>query len=134
MNCFSVAKLWLLLFIAAISSGCASTPDMRDASNQTVFSHPILKVQKASVAALAVTGFDVTQQEPGYVEGFRPRKVGLAVGSGGETAGIWLTAQGADKTEVKVDTAKSLVGIVGQQSWNDEIITEIGKALAKEIF
>jgi hypothetical protein len=120
-----------MVIVAVIGSGCASTPDMGDATNSTVFPHSIVKVQKASVSALSETGFDVTKQEPAYVEGFRPRKVGLAVGSGGETAGIWLTSQGEDKTEVKVDTAKSLVGIAGQQSWNDEIISAIRKALAR---
>jgi len=127
----SVIKLPLLMIIAVLGSGCASTPDVSDAASQAVFPHPIAKVQKASVAALAVTGFDINKQESAYVEGFRPRKVGLLVGSGGETAGIWLTAKGVDKTEVKVDTAKSFVGIAGQQSWNEEIISEIGKALAK---
>lgn len=131
MKCFPVIKISSFAIVAMLSTGCASTPDIGDASNATVFPHPIVKVQKASVAALAETGFDVTKQEPTYVEGFRPRKVGLAVGSGGETAGIWLTAQSEEKTEVKVDTAKSLVGIAGQQSWNDEIISAIRKALAR---
>jgi len=57
-----------------LGSGCASTPEVSDAASQSVFPHPIAKVQKASVEALEVTGFDVTKQDSSYVEGFRPRK------------------------------------------------------------
>ena len=88
-------------------------------------------MQKAAVDALTVTGFDIKKQEPTYVEGYRPHKVGLFVGSGGETVGIWLTAQGADKTEVKVRTAKSLVGALGQKNWDDQVLAEMAKSLGQ---
>jgi len=98
----------------------------------TVFQQPIEGVQRAAVDALVVTGFDVTKQEPTYVEGFRPRKVGfILVGSGGETVGIWLASQGPNKTEVRVDTAKSLAGIAGQKNWDAEILNEMTKSLTK---
>lgn len=116
---------WALAFVA----GCASTPAAQDTTFVTFFQQPIERVQKASVDALVVTGFDVTKQEPTYVEGFRPRKVGLFVGSGGETVGIWLTTQGSNRTEVRVDTAKSFVGIVGQKNWDTEIANEMKKSL-----
>jgi len=120
-----------LCIASALVAGCASTPVAGDAVAQTVFAQPIERVQKAAVDALVVTGFDVTKQEPAYVEGFRPRKVGFFVGSGGETVGVWLTKQGPNKTEVKVDTAKSFVGIVGQKTWDTEILNEMSKSLAK---
>ncbi|SEN68869.1 hypothetical protein SAMN05216404_10699 [Nitrosospira multiformis] len=121
----------LLVIVSTLIAGCASTPVASEGAPQTVFQQPIEKVQKAAVDALVVTGFDVTKQEPAYVEGFRPRKVGFFVGSGGETAGVWLTEQGQDKTKVKVDTARSLVGIVGQKNWDTEILNEMRKSLAK---
>lgn len=120
-----------LVIISALVAGCASTPVASDATRQTVFPQPIERVQKAVVDALVVTGFDVTKQEPTYVEGFRPRKVGFFVGSGGETVGVWLTEEGPNKTAVKVDTAKSLVGIVGQKTWDAEIFNEMSKSLTK---
>lgn len=120
-----------LVIVSALVAGCASTPVASDATPQTVFPQPIEQVQKAAVDALVVTGFDVTKQEPTYVEGFRRRKVGLFVGSGGETVGVWLTEQGPNKTEVKVDTAKSFAGIVGQKTWDTEILNEISKSLTK---
>lgn len=121
----------LLVIVSTLIAGCASTPVASESAPQAVFQQPIEKVQKAAVDALVVTGFDVTKQEPAYVEGFRPRKVGFFVGSGGETAGVWLTEQGRDKTKVKVDTARSLVGIVGQKNWDTEILNEMRKSFAK---
>ena len=112
-------------------TGCASTPKASDAKASAVFQQPIDKVQKASVDALTVTGFDIKKQEPAYVEGYRPRKVGLFVGSGGETVGIWLTATAPDKTEVKVKTARSFVGGAGQKNWDDEVMAGITKTLGK---
>lgn len=120
-----------LIAVAGLVTGCTSTPAVSDATNNTIFPQPIAKVQKAAVESLTVTGFDVTKQEPAYVEGYRPRKIGFFVGSGGETAGIWMTALEANKTEVKVDTAKSMVGYAGQKKWDTEIISEMTKSLKK---
>jgi hypothetical protein len=122
-----------LVIASALVTGCASTPVASNASPHTVFPQPIEKVQKAAVDALVVTGFDITKQRPVYVEGFRPRKFGFVVGSGGETVGVWLTEQGANKTKVKVDTAKSFVGIVGQKNWDIEIFNEMSKSLTEEL-
>ncbi|MDP2753621.1 MAG: hypothetical protein Q8P40_04440 [Nitrospirota bacterium] len=67
-----------------------------------VFQKQIEVVQKAAVDALVVLGFDVKKTEPTYVEGSRPRKIGLFVGSGGETVGIWLESLEPEKTVVRV--------------------------------
>ena len=96
-----------------------------------MFQQPIEKVQKAAVDALTVTGFDIKKQEPTYVEGYRPRKVGVLVGSGGETVRVWLVAQAPDKTEVKVKTAKTFVGGAGQKNWDAKVMDEITKTLGK---
>lgn len=117
--------------LLALMAGCASTPKATDAKVSAVFQQPIDKVQKASVDALTVTGFTIKKQEPTYVEGSRPRKMGLFVGSGGETLGVWLAAQAPDKTEVKVKTAKTFAGRAGQKDWDAEVMAEITKALAK---
>jgi type IV pilus biogenesis protein CpaD/CtpE len=124
-------QMILLTLASALVAGCASTPVARDATPMTVFQQPIEQVQKAAVDALVGTGFNVAKQEPTYVEGFRPRKVGLFVGSGGETVGIRLASQGPNKTEVRVDTVKSFVGIVGQKNWDAEILNEMTKSLTK---
>lgn len=125
-------QMILLGSASALVAGCASMPVARGATPMTVFQQPIEGVQRAAVDALVVTGFDVTKQEPTYVEGFRPRKVGfILVGSGGETVGIWLASQGPNKTEVRVDTAKSLAGIAGQKNWDAEILNEMTKSLTK---
>ena len=57
--------------------------------------------------------------------------MGFFVGSGGETIGLWLATLAPDKTEVKVTTSKSVVGIAGQKNWDDAVIAEITKTLGK---
>ncbi len=122
-------QIMLLGMPLVLVSGCASTPVASDATSTATFQQPVERVQKAAIDALIVTGFDINKQEPTYIEGSRPRKLGLVVGSGGETVGVWLTARGSNKTNVKVDTAKSLVGIVGQKKWDAEILSEMSKSL-----
>ena len=125
-------RIILIGLTLTFAAGCTSTPVANDpAAFDSVFQQPIEKVQIAAVDALVVTGFDLKKQELKYVEGFRPRKIGLIVGSGGETVGIWLTEQGTNKTSVKIDTAKSFVGIIGQKNWNAEIMNEMTRNLAK---
>jgi len=112
--------------------GCASKPVVSDAETATVFKHPIERVQKAAIESIVMKGFDVTIQEPTYVEGFRPHKLSLFPGSGGgETVGIWLDAQGPNRTEVRVDTAKTLFGWLGQKNWDFDILYEMLKSLPK---
>jgi len=119
----------VLLLVAALT-GCASIPTKPEVEG-VIFQKPADVVQKAAVDALVVTGFDVKKSDPLYVEGFRPRKVGLFVGSGGETVGIWLESLETSKTRVRVSTAKSLAGVVGQKNWDAEIRAEMEKILGK---
>lgn len=116
--------------VSVLAAGCSSTPSISDTAPVTVYLHPMAQVHKAAVDALFVAGFEVTKQEPAYVEGFRPRRFGMAVGSGGETVGVWLADKGPSTTEVRIDTAKSAVGLVGQKDWNDAVLKEITKSLA----
>jgi hypothetical protein len=118
-----------LSILAGLLVSCSSTPKKTVEAPGVVFDQPIEKVQEAAIDALVVLGFDITIQEPAYVEGARPRKVGFFVGSGGETVGIWLESIAGDKTKVDVKTAKSIVGIVGQKEWDEEVTQELEKAL-----
>ena len=121
----------LLLTGVVALAGCASTPDKPPGHN-AVFLRPAAEVQKAAVDALVELGFDVEKSEPVYVEGFRPRKVGLFVGSGGETVGIWIEPLGPSRTGVRVDTARSFVGIAGQKRWDEDVLDKLEKSLGKK--
>jgi len=131
MNKRTYFKILVFGVAAALAAGCSSTPRVSDSAPVTVFQQPMAQVHKAAVDALFVTGFEVTKQEPAYVEGFRPRRFGLAVGSGGETVGVWMAEKGPNTTEVRIDTAKSAVGLVGQKNWNAAVLKEITKTLAQ---
>lgn len=98
---------------------------------EATFNQPLPAVKNAALDALSTTGFDVEKNESNYVQGFRPHKIGLFVGSGGETVGVWFEPTSERSTKVKVDTARSFVGIVGQKPWNAEILSEMQKALAE---
>jgi hypothetical protein len=120
---------------AAVLAGCSASPAKpRAAASETragtVFAQSTERTQRAARDALTVLGFEIKKAEPLYVEGYRPRKIGMFVGSGGETAGVWLEPMGPDQTRVLVDTAKSLVGIAGQKDWDDEILAEMRKVTA----
>lgn len=101
-----------------------------DPGVQQTFAHPIADVQKAAASALAVVGCTIKKDEPGLLEGYRDRKVGVFVGSGGETVTVTLTADGDAATKVDVRTKKTFVGGAGQKNWNKPVIDEITKALA----
>jgi hypothetical protein len=120
----------LLLVGPPLLAACVSTPARPQVSG-VVFPQPLDRARQEVVNTLAVLGFDVKKQEPTYLEGFRPRKVGLLVGSGGETVGVWLEPAGDRRTRVRVDTAKSLAGFVGQKNWDKEVLAELEKALGK---
>jgi len=124
----------LMIFLV----GCASeperkTPPVPGASEGTnaVFNQPCATVQKAVLDALTLTGFDIEKQEPTYIEGSRPHKMGLFVGSGGETMEVWLTAKAPNITEVKVNTSLSFRGVIGQRNWDDDVLAEMKKTLSK---
>lgn len=118
---------------ALLLGGCSARPTKPAASNQagTVFSASPETTQQAARNALATLGFKVTKVQPSYVEGSRPRKVGAFVGSGGETAAVWMEPVGNNQTRVLVDTAKSLVGIAGQKDWDAAILAEMRTSLTK---
>lgn len=124
-NYFTIVVLFSVA--AILFNGCASTQGM-------VFNYSLEKTQKAAVDALIVKGFDIdfTETTPTYVTGFRPRKMGMFIGSGGETMVVNLKSIDANNTEVIVGTQKTLVGIAAQKNWDQEVAFEIEKILKKK--
>jgi hypothetical protein len=111
-------------------AGCSATPTKpTDSVPSIVYNKPETTVQQAAVDALVANGFVISKSEAEYVEGARPHKIGLFVGSGGESAAVWLSPLGAEKTSIKVDTAKSFAGMAGQKNWDKEIIAEMDKSI-----
>jgi len=121
-NCLIVVGLVAL-------AGCSATPTRPSNAPSIIYNKSEAVVQKAAVDALEANGFEIDRSDTDYVGGSRPHKIGLLVGSGGESAGVWLSPVGRSKTAVKVSTAKSLLGIVGQKNWDAEIIAEMDKSV-----
>jgi len=82
-------------------------------------------VHAAALQALAGIGCEIKKDAADAIEGKRPNKVGLAVGSGGEKLFVAIKDLGNGKTELKVTTKKTLLGIVGQKLWNEEVAKQI---------
>ncbi len=118
-----------VMFGFLILAGCSSTPQKPEEA--IIFDKPAPAVQRAAIDSLVVNGFEIQKTEPLYVEGYRPRRVGLIVGSGGETVGVWLDPLNDSKTGVRVDTARTALGLAGQRNWNAEILSEMTKVLGK---
>ena len=122
-------RLALLLSLLLLVTSCSSVPRRPGGDAGVVFRKPLPEVRAAAVSALVVCGFDIKEEESNYLQGSRPRKMGLFVGSGGESIGVWLEEQGASRTYVEVNTAKSFVGIVGQKNWNNAVLGEMRRIL-----
>jgi hypothetical protein len=119
------------LFLAAVlvilhTSVAAAADD----GVQATLDHPIQVAQKAAVNALTVIGCTIKKEDPTYVEGKREHKVGVFVGSGGETVSVTLTAAGDGKVSVNIRTKKSFVGMAGQKNWDQPVLDEMLKSLS----
>ncbi len=123
--------LWGIIGLAGCATSGKALPNSPEGNPGVVLEYPIEKVQQAAVNSLAVIGCDIVKQDPAYVEGHRPNKIGLFVGSGGETVRVWLEALDPQKTNVKVKTAKSFVGMAGQKNWDKQVMNEISAELGK---
>ncbi len=121
--------LALVLPLLLLLTSCASVPRRPGGDVGVIFEKPLADVRAAAIDALVVCGFDIKKEEDNYLQGLRPRKMGLFVGSGGETVGVWFDEQGAAKTYVEVNTAKSFVGLVGQKNWNNAVLGEMKRLL-----
>ena len=78
-----------------------------------------------------MSGFKVVKADDVFIEADRPRHMGLFVGSGGEVCRIWLRSVAADETEVKVDSIKTFVGMMGAKEWDSTVLAEILRDLNK---
>jgi len=116
--------------IMLLVSACATTPKADLAASRDIFHHSADVVQQAAVNALILTGFQLTKKEKNYLQGNRPLKPGLIIGSGGETVGVWLSLVLPDKTQVKIHTTKTFIGYVGQKDWGNEMLYKITKELS----
>jgi hypothetical protein len=112
-------------------ASCASSSKPAADGPGTVFNQPLAKTQRAAVDALTVIGCDIKKQEPTYVEGHRPLKMGVIVGSGNETVKVSLTEMAPQKTSVHVMTDKSFVGGAGQKNWDQQVLAEMTKSLGQ---
>ena len=128
---FAVVAIMLLAHDASAASNADENSPPAGAANAT-FDQPIAAVQVQAVNALTVLGCEFKKQLPNYVEGKRVRKVGVFVGSGGETLRVWLAEVGG-KIEVRVSTSKTFVGGAGQKNWDKQIVEEITKGLAQPV-
>ena len=124
-----IPSLLLLATFAALTGCASSSSSPPKAESAVYFNQPMDKVQTAAINAATVLGFEIKKQQPDYIEGVRPRKLGLAVGSGGEKVEVWLTTSGDGKIGVKVRTGKTLLGYAGQRNWDDEMLAEMRKEL-----
>jgi len=79
-----------------------------------------------------VIGLEVERSEPLYVEGHRPWQMGWVMSSGGKTVGIWLElVGGADRTRVRIHTARTSFGRRGQKDWTGAVFREMARVLGK---
>ena len=139
----------ILLFTVLAAAGCSVTPTKQDAQGAAVpskqepqgaptptkqgaqgivFSRTADDVQKAAANALVVKGFDIKKEEPLYVEGARPRTLGVLAA---ETVGVWLESLGPTRTRVRIETTKPAVGF-GHKDWDAPVLEEMEKALGKK--
>jgi hypothetical protein len=121
----TIAILFAISLTACGTSPQKSTPEMKG----QLFAAPADKVYAASTTALGVLECGFSTNTPTYIACTRERKMGVMVGSGGETISVYIEAKTPTSSEVKVDTAKHFVGILGQSNWDDEVLAEIEKAL-----
>lgn len=103
-------------------------PDVKDQA-PAIFPNDLEQVRKASLRALNFVGCEIKTQEPFFLSGARPVKMGLFVNSGGETVKVFLYPQSATETRVWVDTELSTWFLAGQQGWNTQVLTQITNLL-----
>jgi hypothetical protein len=128
---FQISSLVFLSILAGTADAAKSKDERSPPAGEpnAVFEAPMAKVREQAVNALTVLGCEFKKQLPDYLEGKRSRKIGVMVGSGGETLRVWLS-EVEGKTEVRVSTDKTFVGGAGQKNWDKEIIEELKKGMA----
>lgn len=105
-----------------------STSSKSEKGVTATYQASLTDTKAAAVSALKLHGFDIKSETDTHIEGKRPNKVGLAVGSGGEKILVDLKASG-DATEVRVETKKTFVGYAGQKNWDAPVHEAIADKL-----
>ena len=138
-------KISSVLFVVCVSSGlllgsgCGTMPkkgvnltkeqilEQEDVKKKQpeVFNKGLEEVHQVAKRALVFVGCTIAQEQPYFLAGKRPHKVGLFVGSGGETVKIFLYPKSETETHVWTDTDLSFVGMAGQQSWDKQVIGQM---------
>jgi hypothetical protein len=110
------------------TAGAAEKETKKNTSVVVVAASPE-KAHTAALEALAAIGCTVKKDTLTQIEGKRANKVGLAVGSGGEKLFVSIKSLSENKTEVTVVSIKTMLGIVGQKLWNEEVANHVRDAL-----
>lgn len=110
-----------------------SATDADEKRNTSTFetTAPAADIHTAALEALAKIGCNIKKDSPASIEGKRPNKIGLAVGSGGEKLFVTIKPIADGKHQVTVKTKKTPMGIVGQKLWNEEVAADIQAILQK---
>lgn len=136
-------KLLVSCALALSIIGCASDKQQASAPKQinhpkppdhaktATVQFPLAAAHTSAENSLAVSGFKIGKEDDTFIEANRPHHMGLFVGSGGEICRIWLNPVSTNETEIKVDSAKSFVGMLGQKEWDSTVLAEILRDLNK---
>lgn len=140
-------QLFIASFLALSLTACASsagTSSTSDSTTPAASATSTAKTEKgltktypasladskaAAVSALKVHGFEIKTETDTHIEGKRPNKIGLVVGSGGEKIVVDLTPAADGTTVIRVQTEKTFVGYAGQKNWDEPVQATISEKL-----
>ena len=127
---FNMTTLGFAIVLACSLSACTATP-VKPGGFQGEYDKPLSVVKQASIDAITVHGFDLTQNNPTYIEGHRPRTWGFLCTPGGEGVGIWLEETSPSHTRAWINSEKSSFGMACQKDWTAPILMEMEKSLGQ---
>lgn len=127
---FDVTALSFAMVLTCSLSACTATP-VKPGGFQGEYDKPLKVAKQAGMDAMAVNGFEVTRNDPTYIEGHRPRTWGLFCTPGGEGVGIWLEETSPSHTQARISSEKSSFGRACQEEWSAPILTEMEKSLGR---
>jgi hypothetical protein len=114
----------------AASAAPKTTKSEKTKGQTQAFAATLSDTKAAAISALKLNGFEIKEESDTSITASRPRKIGLAVGSGGEKITVSLTAESDTSTKVSVETKKTFVGYAGQKNWDEPVLTAIGEKLS----
>ena len=114
---------------AGMEAAAAAAPDAPSNASTETFKAGLSATHDAAIAAAKESGFEIENDSATFISGPRPRKIGVFVGSGGETINISLSEIDASSTRVTIWTKRTFVGGAGQKSWNEPILSAMKASL-----